>query len=140
LGALGDANPKLRTALAALRQAELNLEFTEVRAPVDGHVTNLNLRLGSQVVANQPVLALVDAKSYWVQGFFKETAIGRMQGGDRAVVTLMAYPDAPLEGAVDSIGWGIAQQDGSTGFELLPNVSPPSSGSGWPSGCRCAST
>jgi len=124
LGALGDANPQLRSALAALRLAELNLEFSEVRAPVDGYVTNLNLRQGSQVVANQPVLALVDVKSYWVQGFFKETAIGRMQGGDRAVVTLMAYPDAPLEGAVDSIGWGIAQQDGSTGFELLPNVSP----------------
>jgi len=36
----------------------------------------------------------------------------------------MAYPDTPLEGYVDSLGWGIAQQDGSTGFELLPNVSP----------------
>lgn len=124
LGALGDANPQLRAALAALRQAELNLEFTEVRASVDGYVTNLNLRLGSQVVANQPVLALVDVKSFWVDGFFRETAIGRVQAGDRAVVTLMAYPDTPLEGMVDSIGWGIAQQDGSTGYELLPNVSP----------------
>ena len=47
-----------------------------------------------------------------------------MMPGDRAVVTLMTYPDTPLEGRVDSIGWGIAQQDGSTGFELLPNVSP----------------
>jgi multidrug resistance efflux pump len=124
LGALGDANPQLRAALATLRQAELNLEFTEVRALVMGYVTNLNLRLGSQVVANQPVLALVDVKSFWVQGFFKETAIGRVQAGDRAVVTLMAYPSSPLEGVVDSIGWGIAQQDGSTGYELLPNVSP----------------
>jgi multidrug resistance efflux pump len=44
--------------------------------------------------------------------------------GDRAIVTLMSYPDIPLEGYVDSLGWGIAQQDGSTGFELLPNVSP----------------
>ena len=35
---------------------------------------------------------------------------------------LMTYPDAPIEGRVDSIGWGIAQQDGSTGFELLPKV------------------
>ena len=124
LGALGDANPQLRAALAALRQAELNLEFAEVRAPLDGYVTNLNLRLGSQVVANQPVLALVDVKSFWVDGFFKETAVGRVQAGDRAVITLMAYPDTPLEGRVDSIGWGIAQQDGSTGYELLPNVSP----------------
>jgi len=124
LGALGDANPQLRAALAALRQAELNLEFTEVRAPVDGYVTNLNLRLGSQVVTNQPVLALVDVKSFWVDGFFKETAIGRVQAGDRAVITLMAYPRSPLEGVVDSIGWGIAQQDGSTGYELLPSISP----------------
>ena len=36
----------------------------------------------------------------------------------------MSYPDKPLEGVVHSLGWGIAQQDGSTGAELLPNVSP----------------
>ena len=35
----------------------------------------------------------------------------------------MSYPDAPLQGVVDSIGWGIAQQDGSTGFDLLPTIS-----------------
>jgi multidrug resistance efflux pump len=36
----------------------------------------------------------------------------------------MGYSDQPMEGLVDSLGWGIAQQDGTTGFELLPNVSP----------------
>ena len=123
LGAAGDANASIRAARAAVRQAELNLEFTQVRAPVDGYVTNLNLRLGSQAVANQPTLALVDINSFWVDGFFKETSIGKIGEGDKAVVTLMAYPDTPLEGYVDSIGWGIAQQDGSTGFELLPNIS-----------------
>ena len=124
LGAAGDANASIRAARAAVRQAELNLEFTQVRAPVDGYVTNLNLRLGSQAVANQPALALVDINSFWVDGFFKETSIGKIGEGDKAVVTLMAYPDTPLEGYVDSIGWGIAKQDGSTGFELLPNISP----------------
>ena len=44
--------------------------------------------------------------------------------GDRAVVTLMTYPGEPIDGYVDSLGWGVAQQDGSTGFELLPNISP----------------
>jgi multidrug resistance efflux pump len=124
LGAAGDANASIRAARAAVRQAELNLEFTRVRAPVDGNVTNLNLRLGSQAVANQPTLALVDINSFWVDGFFKETSIGKIGEGHKAIVTLMAYPDTPLEGYVDSIGWGIAKQDGSTGFELLPNVSP----------------
>ena len=124
LGAVGESNAQVRAAVAAVEQAELNLEFTRVKAPVDGYVTNLNLRLGSQAVANQPVLALVDVNSYWIDGFFKENTIADIRSGDRAVVTLMTYPDSPLEGRVDSIGWGIAQQDGSTGFELLPTISP----------------
>jgi multidrug resistance efflux pump len=124
LGAQGNANARVREALAAVRQAELNLEFTQVRAPVDGYITNLNLRFGSQAVANQPVLALVDVNSYWICGFFRETSLEQIQKGDRAIVTLMSYPDTPIEGHVDSLGWGIAQQDGSTGFELLPNISP----------------
>ncbi|MGC2750521.1 MAG: HlyD family secretion protein, partial [Pseudolabrys sp.] len=54
--------------------------------------------------------------------FFRETFVGNFQKGDLAVVKLMSYPDTPLEGSVDSIGWGIAQQNGSTGFEQLPTV------------------
>ena len=123
-GAEGDANASIRAAKAAMEQAELNLEFTEVRAPVDGYVTNLNLRIGSQAVANQPTLALVDNNSYWIQGFFRENSIEDIRPGNKAVVTLMTYPDTPLEGVVDSLGWGIAQQDGSTGEELLPSISP----------------
>jgi len=124
LGAIGENNPQVRAAVAQLRQAELNMEFTEVRAPADGYVTNVNLRLGSQAVANKPALALVDVSSFRVEGYFRENRIGRMERGDKAVVTLMTYPDKPLKGYVDSLGWGIAKQDGSTGSDLLPNVSP----------------
>jgi multidrug resistance efflux pump len=124
LGSVGEDNPQIRVSQASLRQAELNLEFTRITAPVDGYVTNLNLRIGSPVVANQAALALVDTSSYWIDAFFKETLVADFRPGDRAVVTLMSYPDQPIEGYVDSLGWGIAQQDGSTGFELLPSVSP----------------
>ena len=124
LGARGEDNAQLRAAKAALETARLNLEFTKVKASVDGYVTNLNLRLGSQAVANQPALALVDVNSYWVHGFFRETLVGRIQRGDEAIITLMSYPDSPLRGRVESIGWGIAQEDGSTGQDLLPNISP----------------
>jgi len=124
LGAPGDQNAQVRLAKADVRTAELNLEFTQQKAPVDGYVTNLNLRPGSQAVANQPIMALVDVNSYWVSGFFRENYIEDIRKGDRAIVTLMSYPDKPLEGQVDSLGWGIAQQDGSTGFDLLPNISP----------------
>lgn len=124
LGALGDANASVREARANIEQAELNLEFTKVLAPVDGYVTNLNLRIGSHAVANQPVLALVDTNSYWIDGFLRENTIEGISSGNKAIVTLMTYPDKPIEGYVDSIGWGIAQRDGSTGFDLLPTVSP----------------
>jgi multidrug resistance efflux pump len=121
---LRGAEAKVLQAEAALEDAQLNLEFTRVKASVDGYVTNLNLRLGSQAVANQPALALIDADSFWVHGFFRENYIEGIGAGDRAIVTLMSYPDRPLEGRVDSLGWGIAQQDGSTGENLLPSISP----------------
>ncbi len=124
LGAPGDQNAQVRQAKAEVRSAELNLEFTQKKAPVDGYVTNLNLRLGSQAVENQPIMALVDINSYWVTGFFRENYIEGIREGDRAIITLMSYPDKPLEGRVDSLGWGIAQDDGSTGFDLLPTISP----------------
>ena len=123
LGAPGDDNASIREAQATLRQAQLDFEFTRIKAPVDGYVTNLNLRIGSQAVTNQPALALVDINSYWVHGFFKENSIEDIREGNKAIITLMTYPDTPLEGHVDSLGWGIAQDDGSTGEDLLPNVS-----------------
>jgi multidrug resistance efflux pump len=67
---------------------------------------------------------LVDTNSFWIHGFFKENYIEGIHKGNRAIVTLMSYPDTSLEGRVDSIGWGIAQQDGSTGFDLLPTINP----------------
>jgi multidrug resistance efflux pump len=124
LGALGEDNPRLRRAAADLEIAQLNLDFTKVWAPTDGYVTNLRLGEGDSAVAHQPMLAVIDANSFYIQAFFRETFVGNFQKGDRAVVTLMSYPDTPLEGTVDSIGWGIAQQNGSTGFELLPSVKP----------------
>jgi multidrug resistance efflux pump len=124
LGAPGAENPRLRRAAADLELAELNLDFTKVWAPTDGYVTNLQLHAGDSAAANQATLALIDANSFYVQAFFRETFVGSLQKGDRAVVTLMSYSDTPLEGSVDSIGWGIAQQNGSTGFEQLPSVKP----------------
>ena len=111
-------------AEANLHKAQLDMEFTEVRAPVDGYVTNLLLRYGSQTVANQPALALIDTDSFWVHGYFKETQVENIRSGNKVVVKLMTYPDAPLEGVVENMGWGIAQQDGAPAADLLPAINP----------------
>ena len=118
------AEANVKVAEANLHAAELDLEFTEVRAPVDGYVTNLLLRYGSQTVANQPALALIDTSSFWVHGFFKETQIEHIRPENKVVIKLMSYPDTPLEGVVESMGWGIAQQDGAPAADLLPTINP----------------
>ncbi len=112
------------SAREALNVAKLNLEWTKVRATVDGWVSNINFQLGTQAVANKPILALVDKDSFWVFGFFKEDVVGEIEVGDDAVVTLMAYPKVPLKGKVKSIVWGISHSDGNPGQNLLPKVRP----------------
>ena len=107
-----------------LRGAKLNLSYTQVYAPVDGYVSNVDFQIGTQSVANTPILALVERDSFWVFGYFRESQISKFKIGDPARVTLMAYPDLPLEGRVESLGWGIAPSDGNTGVKLLPSIKP----------------
>jgi multidrug resistance efflux pump len=107
-----------------LRSAKLNLSYTRVHASVDGYVSNVDFQIGTQAVANTPIIALVDSNSFWVFGYFRESQIGRFKIGDPARVTLMAYPERPLQGTVESLGWGIAPSDGNTGANLLPSIKP----------------
>ncbi len=108
----------------AVNTAKLNLSYTKVFAEVDGYVSNINFQIGSQATANKAILALVDENSYWVFGFFREDTIPEVKIGDIAMVTLLAYPDIPLSGKVESIAWGIAHSDGNPGNNLLPSVKP----------------
>lgn len=111
-------------AQETLRMAKLNLSYATVHAAVDGYISNIDFQIGTQAVANQPLVALVDSNSFWVFGYFRESQIGQFGIGDPARVTLMAYPDQPLEGHVESLGWGIAPSDGTTGYKLLPSIKP----------------
>ena len=106
----------------AVNTAKLNLSYTKVYAELDGYVSNINFQIGSQATANKPILALVDENSYWVFGFFRESAIPEVEVGDEARVTLLAYPNTPLYGKVESIAWGISHSDGNPGNNLLPSV------------------
>ncbi|MBB4219441.1 MULTISPECIES: HlyD family secretion protein [Variovorax] len=110
-------------AEVALDSARLNLQRAQVRAPADGLVTNLDLRQGSYAAAGRPVLALVDAQSFYVEGYFEETKLPRIHLGDRVRVTPMGG-GAVLEGSVESVAAGIADHDRSTSANLLPSVNP----------------
>jgi multidrug resistance efflux pump len=109
-------------ATATLQNAELNLSYTRVYAPVDGYMTNMNTSVGQYVNVGQQLLALVDASSFWVAAYFKETQLKHIQIGDKVKITLMGHESQPFAGEVVSVAWGIFLQDGST-VELLPDVS-----------------
>jgi multidrug resistance efflux pump len=115
---------QIEVAVESLHSANLNLGYTRVHASVDGYVSNINFQIGDQAVANSPIVALVDSNSFWVFGYFRESEIEHIRIGDPARVTLMAYPEQPLEGTVESLGWGIAPSDGNTGYNLLPSIKP----------------
>lgn len=118
------AHAKVKEAEAKLEEARLDLEFTKIYAPAEGYITNLTLFEGYQADVGRPVLALVDSRSFWIYAFFRENNIANIKVGDKAVVTLMTYPSQPLEASVQSVGWGIARENGSMGNYLLPNVEP----------------
>ncbi|WP_434035015.1 efflux RND transporter periplasmic adaptor subunit [Cupriavidus sp. a3] len=110
-------------SLAALDTARLNLSRSEVHAPVDGYVTNLNLHAGDYVSAGAARMALIDKHSYWVYGYFEETKLPNVRVGARAEVRLLSG-GKPLPGRVESIARGIADRDNPTSANLLADVNP----------------
>jgi RND family efflux transporter MFP subunit len=110
-------------ALAALELAQLNLSHATVRSPVAGYVTHLRLRPGDYATAGETKVAIVDAHSFWVVGYFEETRLRHIQVGNRAQVSLMGY-DTTISGHVESIGRGIGDSNDETGGLGLPEVNP----------------
>ncbi len=117
-------------ALAALHRAQadrdlakLNLERSEVRASVNGPITNFDLRPGAYVTAGKGVAALIDQDTIHVDGYFEETKLPSIHAGDKVTVHLMGE-ERDLSGHVVSIAGGIDDRERSPGSTLLPNVNP----------------
>ena len=110
-------------AIAARDTAALNLKRTEVRASVNGFITNLNLAKGTYASQGKPVMALIDSDSYRIGAYFEETKIRHIRPGASAEIYLMDGSPA-LQGTVSGISMGITDQDNKDGPELLSSVNP----------------
>lgn len=96
---------QVEQAQAQLNTANLNLAYTEVRAPYDGFVTKRNVQVGTLVQAGSSLFSLV-SPDVWVVANFKESQLARMKPGDRVEIGVDAWPDLKLEGHVDSVQMG----------------------------------
>ncbi|OOG62836.1 efflux transporter periplasmic adaptor subunit [Rhodanobacter sp. B04] len=110
-------------AQVALDTARLNLARTDVRAPTDGYVTNLDVRVGDYAAVGSPRLALIDSHSYYIYGYFEETKLPQLRIGDPVDIRLMAG-GVHLKGTITGIARGIGDRDNPTGSDLLSNVNP----------------
>jgi multidrug resistance efflux pump len=123
LAQVGDANVRIDRARAEMRSAALDVEYCRVRAPFDAWVTNLNIAVGAYAREGQELFALVDNRTWYVMANFRETFLANIRPGMTAEVFLLSYPDHPVRGTVQGIGWALHQPDGAT-VGVLPAVAP----------------
>ncbi|CAM2168303.1 putative multidrug efflux pump membrane fusion protein [Paraburkholderia sacchari] len=107
---------------AQIAIAELNLEFTEVRAPFDGRVVSLRTTVGQFASALKPVFTLIDTRHWYVVANFRETELKGVHAGTPSTVYLISDASRHFTGVVDSVGYGVLPDDGGVVKEGLPSV------------------
>jgi multidrug resistance efflux pump len=117
------AQAQYQQAVARLDQAKVNLERTEIHAPVNGWVTNLSAQLGDYATVGQTQIALVDADSFWVDAYFEETYLGNIHENDPASIKLMGYSQL-VRGHVTGLARGISVANAQPNGQGLATVNP----------------
>jgi multidrug resistance efflux pump len=117
------AEASLAQSRAQLHQAQVNLERTRILSPANGFVTNLLAHLGDFINVGAKTISVVDADSYWVDGYFEETNIAPIREGDTAKVTLMGYSEV-LRGHVASIARAINVSNAQPDNQGVATVNP----------------
>jgi membrane fusion protein (multidrug efflux system) len=112
---IAQAEAAAARASAVLRQAELNLGYTTITAPIDGVVGNRTLRTGQFVQAGTQLMSLVPASGAYVIANFKETQLTNVRAGQAVNIEVDTFPGKVVHGHVDSIAPASGQE-----FALLP--------------------
>jgi multidrug resistance efflux pump len=117
------AEATLAQTQAQLRQAQANLQRTRILSPVDGYVTNLLAGLGDFANVGSNAISLVDAQSYWVDGYFEETNLAPIREGNAAQIKLMGHTQI-LRGHVESIARAISVSNAQPNNQGVATVNP----------------
>ena len=109
-------HPQVAEAQAMLDHALLELSYTTVRAPTDGIVTEVDhLQVGGYLPLATPAFVLVSTHDVWIEADYKENQLTHIRTGDKATVSIDAYPDQTFHAIVSSITPGTGAQ-----FSVLP--------------------
>jgi RND family efflux transporter MFP subunit len=108
---------------AAIAKAQLDLRRTVVRSPANGYVTNLLAQLGDYATVGQKLISVVDTDSFWVDGYFEETSLGRIHEGNPVTIKLMGYSQL-IRGHVGGVARGINVPNAQPDQAGLASVNP----------------
>ncbi|ORT50147.1 secretion protein [Vibrio sp. qd031] len=114
LGAEGENNPRIRSAMATLKKAQLDLSRTKVIAPALGGVTNLQIEKGYYAKAGAAAMTFVEAESVWVQANLKENNLAHLQPGAEVDLLLDIMPGTLYKGVVRSVGFAVSTDNQGT--------------------------
>jgi multidrug resistance efflux pump len=117
------AEASVAQANAQLHRAKVNVARTRIVSPVDGYVTNLLSRLGDHVNVGVNAISVVDAGSFWVDGYFEDTDLAPIRVGDQARIKLMGYIQI-VRGHVDSVARAINVPNAQPNGLGLADVNP----------------
>jgi multidrug resistance efflux pump len=117
------AEANLAQAQTQLHKTKVDLERTRILSPVDGYVTNLQAQLDDYVNVGALTVSVVDADSFWVDGYFQETNLAPIHVGDPAQIKLMGYSQI-LRGHVESIARAITVSNAQPDVQGVASVNP----------------
>jgi len=92
---------------AAGKKARYDLDNCRVYAPFDARVTNLTISEGAYAHVGEQMFTLIDARTWWAIGNFREGQLKRIAPGMKADVYIMSWPNLRFAGVVDSVGFGV---------------------------------
>jgi len=118
LGTAPGQSSMVRAAENSLKQAELNLSYTQIMAPSDGVITNLQLEVGNTASTNQPLMTFIPTGSLWVAADFREKAVALLDEGSRALVAFDAFPGEVYGLQIQSRDFGVAAAQQSPNGKL----------------------
>lgn len=112
LGAKGNENPKIRSAIAQLKKAQINLSRTVILAPSHGGITNLKIDVGYYASVGAPLMTFIEVDNVWIKANLRENSIANIKPGTPVDIVLDAAPGKIFHGTVSSLGFAVSHEKG----------------------------
>jgi multidrug resistance efflux pump len=112
LGVKGNKNPKIRSAIAQLKKAQIDLSRTTIKAPSHGGITNLKIDEGHYASVGAPLMTFIEVENVWIKASLRENSIANVRAGTPVEFILDSAPGRVFQGKVNSMGFAVSHEKG----------------------------